>query len=368
MMEQLRGYGMEVMVSAWPFSAANSSSFEAIGRGGLAFTTEGSTAPVFWDDNNCHDVGVPQLSNGSCYIYDATNPAARAYFWSRLRAGYYSHGIRTFWLDASEPEISTAAAQHAADNYNSSIGTGEEMGMMFPYYHTQSIHDGLVAEGESEVVMLTRSAWAGMQRFGAALWSGDTRSRWDSLKVSIQAGLNTQISGIALWTTDIGGYAGGNPGSADFRELIVRWFQFGMTCPLFRQHGARDTAPWGYGQRALAAIEGIIARRNAMRPYVMDQFRAAAATGRPVNRPLWWDFPDDPAAVAITTQYMFGDGYMVAPVTDAGATSWPVYFPAGATYTSVFTNKVYRGGQNATVPTPLEEFPLFAVARTERGA
>ena len=95
--------------------------------------------------------------------------------------------------------------------------------MMYPYFHTQTIHDGLISEGEKDVVMLTRSAWAGMQRWGAALWSGDTSSHWPSLKVSIQAGLNTQLSGIAWWTTDIGGYSGGNPSSPEFRELIVRW-------------------------------------------------------------------------------------------------------------------------------------------------
>jgi hypothetical protein len=102
---------------------------------------------------------------------------------------------------SSEPEISTHNAQAAADFYNNSLGSGQETGMMFPYFHTQTIHDGLVSEGESEVVMLTRSAWAGMQRWGAALWSGDTSSHWDSLKVSIPAGLNTQLSGIAWWTT-----------------------------------------------------------------------------------------------------------------------------------------------------------------------
>ena len=114
-------------------------------------------------------------------------------------------------------------AGRAALDYNSSLGTGSQTGMMFPYYHTRTIHDGLISEGEKDVVMLTRSAWAGMQRWGAALWSGDPPSHWPSLKVSIQAGLNTQMSGIAWWTTDIGGYSGGNPSDAGFRELIVRW-------------------------------------------------------------------------------------------------------------------------------------------------
>merc|ERR1719345_697117 len=126
--------------------------------------------------------------------------------------------------------------------------------MMYPYHHTRTIHDGLVSEGETETILLTRSA-------GAGLWSGDPSSHWGSLEVSVQAGLNTQMSGIAWWTTDIGGYAGGDPSDPTFRELIVRWFQYGMTCPLFRQHGARATEIWGYGNVSEAIIADTIKLR-----------------------------------------------------------------------------------------------------------
>eukprot|EP01043_Picozoa_sp_COSAG02_P047222 COSAG02_NODE_4503_length_5285_cov_5.431161_1_plen_738_part_00 len=209
----------QVMVSTWPFIATGSDSFEEFGSKNLVFDTEGTSTPIFWDDNNCGDVGGP----AKCYIYDPTQLAARKAYWKHIHSGYYQFGIKVFWLDASEPEISTSDAGKAALDFNNSLGTGAAVGMMYPYYHTQTIHDGLISEGEKDVVMLTRSAWAGMQRWGAALWSGDTSSHWPSLKVSIQAGLNTQLSGISWWTTDIGGYSGGDPSSPEFRELIVRW-------------------------------------------------------------------------------------------------------------------------------------------------
>lgn len=220
MMKQLEGYGMKVMVSVWPFSATGSSSVATVGKNDYAVNVNGTDTPIWWNDNNC---------DATCYLYDASKAPARDYIWSRVKAGYYDYGIKVYWLDASEPEISTTDARKAAMTASYSVGSAQEVGMMFPYFHTRTFHDGLLGEGESSVVMLTRSAWAGMQRWGAALWSGDTSSHFSSLKVSIQAGLNVQMSGIAWWTTDIGGYAGGDPSDPTFRELIVRWFQFGVT-------------------------------------------------------------------------------------------------------------------------------------------
>ena len=240
--------------------------------------------------------------------------------------------------------------------------------MMYPYHHTRTIHDGLLSEGETETILLTRSAWAGMQRWGAALWSGDTSSHWGSLKVSVQAGLNTQMSGIAWWTTDIGGYSGGDPSDPTFRELIVRWFQYGMTCPLFRQHGARATEIWGYGNVSEAIIADTIKLRTQFEPYLMHLMEVVSQTGQPVNRPLFWDFPGDPTTWSIKTQFMWGPDYLVAPVTAMGAREWPVYLPKGATYKHYFNQKVYQGGQNVTVDAPLNQFPLFKVTRDARAA
>eukprot|EP00041_Stephanoeca_diplocostata_P022396 m.533979 g.533979 ORF g.533979 m.533979 type:complete len:708 (+) comp22052_c0_seq29:168-2291(+) len=151
MMRKLTALGMKVMVSAWPFQAVNSTSIRDIASNGWAVTVQNSEELSWWDDNNCH---------AKCYLYDPTQADARSYIWSKLKSGYYDHGIKIFWLDASEPEISTSDALAAAGFYNNSIGTGQEVGMMYPYFHTRTIHDGLIGEGETDVVMLTRSAWA----------------------------------------------------------------------------------------------------------------------------------------------------------------------------------------------------------------
>lgn len=203
MVAELKSMGMETMVSVWPFLAENSSGIATVLQHGWALTEQNTSRPVWWDDNNCAQAAVSQWDHSTpaqCVCYDPSQEAARRYIWSRIKDGYYGHGIRTFWLDGAEPEISTAAAQFAADHYNSSIGTGQATGMLFPDLHTQMIAEGLRAAGETEHVMLTRSAWAGMSRNGAALWSGDTKSDWRSLQVSVQAGLSVQLSGIALWS------------------------------------------------------------------------------------------------------------------------------------------------------------------------
>lgn len=211
--------------------------------------------------------------------------------------------------------------------------------------------------------MLTRSAWAGMHRFGAALWSGDTMSKWEVLRTSIPAGLGVQMSGIAWWTTDIGGYGGGNPSDPVFRELIVRWFQFGFACPIFRQHGARPTEPWLLGNTSLAAVVKVIQLRDKFRPYIMAQMHRVSLTGQPVNRPLFWDFPADEGAWTAAGQFMFGPDYMVAPVTGMGNRTKTLYLPRGANFVHYFSNATYAGGQVVTVPAPLDEFPLFRVIR-----
>jgi alpha-D-xyloside xylohydrolase len=183
---------MKVMVSVWPFSAVGSSSIDGVANNSLAVKTQADhKVGVWWDDNNC---------NAKCYLLDQSQADTRSFFWQQLDKGYYKNGIKIYWLDASEPEISTSDAKKAAVNSFYSAGSTQAAGMMYPYWHTQAVHDGLISAGEKagDTIMLTRSAWAGMQRWGAALWSGDTHSSFNSLKVSVQAGLNTQMSGIGM--------------------------------------------------------------------------------------------------------------------------------------------------------------------------
>jgi alpha-D-xyloside xylohydrolase len=180
------------------------------------------------------------------------------------------------------------------------------------------------------------------------------------------------LSGIPWWTTDIGGFHGGNPESPEFRELIVRWFQYGAFCPLFRLHGFREprmpfnarqhggpNEVWAFGDEAYAAIREVLFLRERLRPYVMAQMRAAHECGRPPMRPLFFDFPADERAWSVDDAFLFGPDVLVAPVLERGSRAREVYLPAGATWTDPWTERTYAGGQAVRLDAPLEQAPVL---------
>ncbi len=245
-------------------------------------------------------------------------------------------------------------------------GSLAEIGQMFCTKWVKAIHDGLRGVGETSSVMLPRGGYAGTWRYGAGLWSGDIWCDFPTLAGQVRTGVSAQISGFGLWTTDIGGFTGPpggtcTPGNSSYDELVTRWFQFGCTCPIFRQHGSRPTELWHYGAEAEATITEIIKWRATMKPYLAQEMGKLNATGRPINRPLWWDFPKEPDCWQIDDEYMFGDDYIAAPILAAGMRSRVVYLPgAGAvTWQHVFTHETYAGGKNHTIAAPLDSFPLF---------
>ena len=247
-------------------------------------------------------------------------------------------------------------------------GTLAEVGQMFATNWVAAIQRGLYKNGENTSVMLPRGGYAGSWRHGAGLWSGDIWCDFDTLQSQVRTGVSAQISGFGLWTTDIGGFSappGGSctPGNSSYDELVTRWFQFGVTCPIFRQHGSRPTEIWHYGPEAQRTLTSIIHWRASIKPYLQQEMRKLNATGRPINRPLWWDFPADRSAWLVDDEYMFGDEYLVAPVLRAGARSRSVYLPTAGTATTtwrhVWTNASYKGGENYTIDAPLDSFPLF---------
>src|SRR5690606_10187470 len=160
--------------------------------------------------------------------FDAMNPETREFVWSKIYENYYKNGIKTFWLDQAEPEFHP----NQYDNLRFYRGNGEEVALLYPYHYSQLFYEGLKSAGESEIISLTRAAWIGSQKFGALVWSGDIPSTFESLRMSVKTGLNMAMSGIPWWNSDIGGFWGGDPESEYFRELIVRWFQFGVFCPV----------------------------------------------------------------------------------------------------------------------------------------
>jgi alpha-D-xyloside xylohydrolase len=362
MVDELRELGVELMVSVWPTVNPNTDNYvEMDRRGFLVRNTAGLPLHLaFWDKG----------TDGHAFMrfYDSTNPEARRYVWKKVSDGYRRYGIRAFWLDACEPEI-------LADNPEGAryfLGYGPEVQGVYPREHARGFYEGLRESGEDEVLLLCRSAWAGSQRYGAAVWSGDIESTFEALAAQVPAGLNMGISGIPWWTTDIGGFRNGDPTTPYFQELVVRWFQFGAFCPLFRLHGVREPGPlvgsgqtgaanevWSFGEEAYGVIREQLLLRERLRPYVMEQMAAASATGLPPMRALFLEFPEEEPAWEVSDQFMLGPDVLVAPVTAQGARERDVYLPEGASWLDAWTGEPVKENGWLTAAAPLERIPVY---------
>jgi alpha-D-xyloside xylohydrolase len=362
MVEELHALGVEPAVSVWPSVSPLSENYVPMRDAGLLAETDNGTAMIGnWPDGDtAAEIGVA--------FYDATDARARDFLWDRVETNYYKLGIRAFWLDACEPEVRPGPQQ-----LNFAAGLGYEVANLYPREHARGVFEHMRRAGQADVLCLVRSAWAGSQRYGAALWSGDIPSTFEALADSIRAGLNVALSGIPWWNTDIGGFHGGDPEDETFRELIVRWFQFGAFCPIMRLHGHREPRSshgpvgngggpnevWSFGQPAYEAISAMLRLRERLRPYIHTHLRAGERTGIPLVRPLLLAFPDDEAAWEVEDQYMFGPDILVAPVTEFGARQRRVYLPAGADWTHTDSGRRHPGGGHVTVDAPLASIPLF---------
>jgi alpha-D-xyloside xylohydrolase len=366
MIAELDQLGVKLMVSIWPTVNPASENYAEMDDLGLLVASERGPAvhlPI-WDKGSGGHRAMMSF-------YDPTNPRAREYVWSKARDGYYKYGARVWWLDACEPEL----RPESPDNLRYHLGAGLEVGNLYPLLNARAFYDGMTAEGEDEVVSLCRSAWAGSQRYGAAVWSGDVDSTFADLRRQIPAGLNIGLSGIPWWTTDIGGFKDGDVRDPGFRELLVRWFQFGVFCPLTRLHGFRlpgtmsgagqsgaPNEPWSFGDEAYEILRRWLALRERLRPYVMSTMRAAHAEGLPPMRPLFLNVPADPACWEIDDQFFLGDDLLVAPVVTEGATERRVYLPEGVAWRDAWTGEPLPGGQWLTAAAPLDRIPVYVRA------
>jgi len=364
MVKELSALGVQLAVSVWPTVEAGSDNYEALRADGLLVRDRhhGGLLTSHW----------PSRGPGPDYqpmaLYDATDPRARQFLWQQLDEHYRSHGITLFWLDACEPDVSPELAARA----DYAAGPGVRVGNLYALVHAQAVADGLRSVGEDRPMTLIRSAWAGSQRHGAALWSGDIPATFDSLAAQVRAGLNVAMSGIPWWHTDIGGFLGGNPDDPVYREVLVRWFQYGTFSPIMRLHGDREpnqpfsvtmsggpNEVWSYGEQAYGILAAHLRLRERLRPYVSELSEAAHRTGATPMRPLFFDFPDDERAWTVDDQFLFGPDVLVAPVTEAGARSRPVYLPAGTRWLDPVTGAVHDGGVTIEAPAPLEYIPVF---------
>jgi alpha-D-xyloside xylohydrolase len=359
MVRELKSMGIELMVSVWPTVDKNSANFEPMREAGLLTRVQ-------------RGIRTTMDFMGATVFFDATNPRARAFVWERVRENYYRKGIRLFWLDEAEPEYTV----YDFDNYRYHLGTDMEVGNAYPAGFAQAFYDGMTAEGQKDIINLVRCAWAGSQRYGALVWSGDIDCTFETLRRQLAAGLNMGIAGIPWWTTDIGGFEGGNPDEPLYRELLIRWFQWGAFCPVFRLHGHRarnghsasfedihlsggPNEVWSYGEEAYGILVKYLRLRERLRSYIARAMREAHEKGTPVMRPVFYDFPSDPAAWEQREEYLFGPDLLVAPVMYPGVRRRVVYLPAGARWTHAETRASYDGGQPVEVEAPLNSIPLF---------
>ena len=363
MVKELKEMGIEVMVSVWPTVNVNSENYKEMNEKGMLIRAD-SNLNAFMSIADRHPEGPSYL-----HYYDSTNPEARKFIWEKVKKHYYDMGIRVYWLDADEPEIYPITHK----NLRYHLGSALEVGCIYPFLHQRAFFEGESAAGEKEIINLSRSAWAGTQRYGSALWSGDIPSTFEYLQKSLRAGLNVAMSGIPWWTTDIGGFLGGDIRTDYFKELIVRWFQYGVFCPLFRLHGVREpnnglSGPdasggpnevWEFGDQAYKIIAHLMAIREKLHPYLASLNAYAHEKGLPPMRPLFVDFPQNEQAAQIDDQFMLGPDLLIAPVIEKGVRQRQVYFPYGTDWVDAWSGETQPGGATVLIEAPIEKVPVY---------
>lgn len=308
-------------------------------------------------------------------FYDAYNKDARNAFWNLLNTKLFSKGVDAWWLDATEPDIlSNASIEKRKALMNpTALGSSTQYFNGYSLQHSKGIYEGQRSiNPDQRVFILTRSAYAGMQRYGTAVWSGDIAARFDELERQIPAGINFSLSGLPYWTTDIGGffvedkYDKPNPqGKAleEWRELNTRWYQFGAFCPLFRSHGQYPyreiyhIAPEDHpAYRSMLYYNRL---RYRLMPYIYSLAGSTYLNDYTLMRGLIMDFASDPHVTNIGDQYMFGPSFLVNPVYKSGALKRKLYLPAGQGWYDFYSGKYFEGGQYLEADAPYERMPLF---------
>lgn len=359
MMDELHQMGVKVMVSVWPTVDPKSENYRFMLDSNMLMRAER---------------GLPYLMefDGPQAFIDPTNPETRKFVWEKCKENYFDLGADMFWLDEAEPEIRPADFDHV--RYY--LGHGSEVTNLYPYYYSKIFYDGMKECGVKTPVALSRCAWIGSQTLGNVVWSGDIASTFAELRKQIKAGLNMGMAGIPWWTTDIGGFAFMNPSLEKDRELAIRWFQWAAFCPVMRMHGWRfpadpnavglpgfgsggDNEVWSFGDEAYRIFVKYIRMREKMKPYILEQMKVTSETGRPVMRPLFYDFEEDENCFNCDDQYMFGSDLLVAPITEYGCRERKVYFPKDSSWMCIYTGQTYKGGTTAVVKAELDSIPVF---------
>lgn len=371
MVKELSEMNIKLMVSVWPTVDERSENFEEMAENGLL---------ISFDKKD----GFNMDWMGNTVFFDTTNPETRKYVWEKCKENYFKKGIQLFWLDEAEPEYGLYNFEH----YKYHLGPAMQCSNIYPKFYAKGFYEGLQESGVEQPLSLIRCAWAGSQKYGTVVWSGDVHSDFKSLKNQIQAGISMNMAGIPWWTTDAGGFLGGDIKSEDFRELIVRWSEWAVFCPVMRLHGERppfkilekpyheirgekikqmesgqDNEVWSFGENVYKILSELLKMRERLKPYIKEIMQSAHNSGSPVMCPLMYDFYDDKNVYKIENEYMFGERLLVCPISEKGQFECEVYLPKltdGSQWTDTFSQKKYDGGQIIKVESPLSRIPVFS--------
>lgn len=309
---------------------------------------------------------------GGARVYDPFNPAARDLYWKYLNKGIFSLGIDAWWLDSSEPDhIDVKPEDFEQPTY---LGSFRSVQNAFPLMHVGNVYTHQRnTTNNQRVMILTRSAFAGQQRYAANTWSGDITSNWGVLKKQIPAALNFSMTGIPYWNADIGGFfagayiRGGGAKNPEFQELYTRWLEFAAFTPLMRSHGTeipREIYQFGNrGDWPFDAQEKFINIRYHLLPYLYATAWNVTKNSGSFMRALYLDYPKDKNVYNLGSEFLLGHSLLVAPVTEKESTSQLVYLPSGKWY-DFWTGKVIIGGGQTDRKTPMDIIPLYVKAGT----
>jgi alpha-D-xyloside xylohydrolase len=350
MIDQLHDEHFHLMISIWPFFEPGSTNYDYMDRKG-------------WFVDKFKFAKPPYHTNAMA-VYDATNPEARKYYWDLVNKGLFSIGADAWWMDTTEPETE-GQEENILLNHKLAAGSGNKYVNVYPLLDTQAVYQGQrSASDKKRVFILSRSAFAGSQRNAVTAWSGDINSDWLSFRRQIPAGLNFSLSGVPYWTTDIGGFVSGNPTDPAFRELFIRWFQYGTFNPILRVHGTRhpdENELWSYGPEAQNILVNFDRLRYRMLPYIYSLAWKTTSESYTPMRPLVMDFRTDPRAQNLGDQFMYGPAFLVNPVTEPAATTRQVYLPEEKWY-DFWSGIALDGGRMMNAITPLDRLPLYVRA------
>ena len=367
MLEKVHGMNARFMISVWPKFYPTTDNYKELDAAGFMYRGNIEAGAKDW-------VGPGYLNS----FYDPYARAARDIYWRQLNENLNVLGIDAWWMDATEPDVHSNLDIDSikARIGPTALGPAEKFFNSYPLVHTAGVYEGSrQVDPDKRVFILTRSGFAGLQRNAAAVWSGDIASRWDDLYNQISAGVSVGYAGLPNWTFDIGGFANesrystNKPAAADleeWRELNLRWFQFGAFAPLFRSHGEVpfreifNLAPAGTD-----VYESLVWHdklRYRLLPYTYTVAADTFHRDGTIMRGLAMDFADDLAARNVPDEFLFGKAFLVAPVHKHKARSRPVYLPSGAAWYDFHTGAQHAGGESVDAAAPLSRMPLFVRA------